>query len=137
MAYNELTDSEQKHINELATEAEAKRGAGRPSVDNETILNELLAKPESRKKLKDQFQYLANQKRAVNAKNDALKDDYKATKEVFGLSSGFISKTVDALVKDDVNKKMNEASQLSDLLSIFRTDEDEESYDDEDFDDDN
>lgn len=135
MAYNNLTDSEQKHINELATEAESKRsGAGRPSVDNESILNELLAKPESRKKLKEQFKYLADQKRGVNAKNDAFKDDVKATKEVFGLSSGFISKTIDALVKDDVNKKMNEASQLSDLLSIFREegDEDGEDFDDED-----
>jgi len=121
-----------QHINELATEIEAKRGAGRPTVDNETILNELLAKPESRQKLKDQFRYLANEKKAINAKNDIFKEDVKATKEVFGLSSGFITKTVDALVRNDVNKKMTEANQLSDLLSIFKDDEDEDNYDDED-----
>lgn len=123
-----------QHINELATEIESKRGAGRPTVDNETILNELLAKPESRQKLKDQFRYLANEKKAINAKNDIFKEDVKATKEVFGLSSGFITKTVDALVRNDVNKKMTEANQLSDLLSIFKDDEDEDNYDDdEDF----
>lgn len=120
-----------QHINELATEIEAKRGAGRPTVDNETILNELLAKPESRQKLKDQFRYLANEKKAINAKNDIFKEDVKATKEVFGLSSGFITKTVDALVRNDVNKKMTEANQLSDLLSIFKDDEDEDDYDEE------
>ncbi|AYD85601.1 hypothetical protein Aci011_074 [Acinetobacter phage vB_AbaM_B09_Aci01-1] len=125
-----------KHINELATEIEAKRGAGRPSVDNESILDELLAKPETRQKLKDQFRYLKEQKLAVMAKQDIYKDDVKATKEVFGLSNGFITKAVDALVKSEVSKKMTEAAQFSDFLSVLGEDEEDEdsgNYDENDF----
>lgn len=121
-----------KHINEMAAEMESKRGAGRPTVDNESILDELLAKPETRQKLKDQFEYLAGQKRAVMAKQEIFKDDVKATKEVFGLSNGFITKAVEALVKDDVSKKMSEAAQFSDLLSVLRN-EDEDHDGDDDF----
>lgn len=114
-----------QHINEMAAEMESKRGAGRPSVDNESILDELLAKPETRQKLKDQFRYLKEQKLAVIAKQEIFKDDVKATKEVFGLSSGFVTKAVDALVKSEVSKKMTEAAQFSDFLSVLGEDEDE------------
>lgn len=105
---------------------EAKRNAGRPTVDNEQIINDLLAKPDTREQLIKQINYLAQEKRKIVSKSDIYKDDVKATKEAFGLSGGYITKLVDALVKDDVNKKVTEASLLSDLLSIFKPKEDEE-----------
>lgn len=106
------------------------RGAGRPTVDNEQIINELLAKPETRDALIKQIRYLSAEKRKIVNKQDTYKDDVKATKEAFGLSGGYITKLVDALVKDDVQKKVTEASLLSDLLSIFAPDEEEEEQED-------
>lgn len=106
-------------------EVNAKKGAGRPQVDNEAIINDLLAKPDTREQLIKQIQYLANEKRKIVNLQDIYKDDVKATKEGFGLSGGYITKLVDALVKDDVNKKVTEATLLSDLLSIFAPPEDE------------
>lgn len=119
-----------EHFNETS----AKKGAGRPQVDNEQIINDLLAKPDTRDQLIKQIQYLATEKRKIVNLQDIYKDDVKATKEAFGLSGGYITKLVDALVKDDVNKKVTEATLLSDLLSIFAPKEDDEDQElDEDF----
>lgn len=114
------------------SETEEKKGAGRPTIDNESIINELLAKPDTREQVKKQLMYLASEKRKINNLNDVYKDDVKATKETFGLSGGYVTKLVDAIVKDDVNKKVVEASLLSDLLSLFAVDEDAQN--EEDFD---
>ena len=119
-----------KHFNEV----NAKKGAGRPQVDNEQIINDLLAKPDTREQLIKQIQYLATEKSKIVNLQDIYKDDVKATKEAFGLSGAYITKLVDALVKDDVNKKVTEASLLSDLLSIFAPKEEDEEFN-EDFED--
>lgn len=128
-----FTDSEEKHINELATEAASKRGAGRPEIDSEAIFNELIAKPETRKKIRDQIKYLVAERRKANVVNERYKDDVKATKEVFGLATSFINSTVDAIVKDKVDKKKSEASQFADFLQILMEDEGmEDEFDEED-----
>lgn len=108
------------HINELATEQESKRGAGRPEIDSEAIFNELLSKPESRKQLAQQIGYLVTERKKLLAKQDQYKADVKATKEVFGLASSFITKSVDALVKDETKKKLTEASLFADLLQVLQ-----------------
>lgn len=130
------------HINELATENEAKRGAGRPEIDSEAIFNELIAKPETRKQLVQQIAYLVNQRKALQAKQDQYKDDVKATKEVFGLATSFISKSVDALTKDQTKKKKTEAVMFADFLQVLQEeiegikDQDSEGHDFDDGDDD-
>lgn len=108
------------HINELATEQESKRGAGRPEIDSEAIFNELLSKPESRKQLAQQIGYLVTERKKLLAKQEQYKDDVKATKEVFGLAASFITKSVDALVKDETKKKLTEASLFADLLQVLQ-----------------
>lgn len=116
-------------MTEHFNETNAKRGAGRPQVDNEQIINELLAKPETREKLIKQIRYLATKKNEVVQKQEVYKDDVKATKEAFGLAGGYITKIVDAIVKDDVGKKVTEATLTADLLSIFAPKDDEEEED--------
>lgn len=108
------------HINELATEQESKRGAGRPEIDSEAIFNELLSKPESRKQLAQQIGYLVTERKKLLAKQEQYKDDVKGTKEVFGLAASFITKSVDALVKDETKKKLTEASLFADLLQVLQ-----------------
>lgn len=120
------------HINELATEKESKRGAGRPEIDSEAIFNELLSKPESRKQLCNQIAYLVTERKKLLAKQEQYKEDVKATKEVFGLASSFITKSVDALVKDQTKKKLTEASLFADLLQVLREGIEGEGQDQED-----
>lgn len=120
-----------EHFNETS----AKNPAGRPTIDNEQIINELLVFPVTRSQLIQRITYLAQEKRKIVNASDIYKNYVKATKECFGLSGAYITKLVDALVKDDVNEKVVESTLMADLLSIFKPveeAEDEEYEGDED-----
>ena len=121
----------QKHINQLATEA-VSRGAGRPEIDSEAIFNELISKPETRKQLITQLNFLVDERKKVVHKQDMYKDHVKAVKETTGLASSFITQAVDAVVKDSVDKKKTQATQFADLMQLL-LEEAEKTESDEDF----
>lgn len=108
-----------------------KRGAGRPAVNNEAIIRDVMAKPETREQFIKQIEKLVRQKRELESKADFYKADVKSTKEAFALSGAFVTTIVDSIVKDNVDKKVKESTLLSDLLSMFAPPEDGEGIDDE------
>lgn len=122
----------EEHINETA----AKRGAGRPEVDNRAVFDEIMRNPDTRKQLVKQFAHLVTQRKLLLMKQDGYKDDVKATKEAFGLNGSFITQAVDAIVKDKADKKREESSQFADFLQILQegmeSTEDDEEWKDED-----
>lgn len=121
-----------KHINELATEEESKRGAGRPTVNNRLLLEKILSDEELAKQFRSQIAHLVDKRRGILANQDLYKDDVKATKEVFGLSSGYITKAVDTIIKDEIDDKIEEASQFGDLLNFLKQNEEGEEFDEYD-----
>lgn len=116
---------------ESSMSEQEKRGAGRPSVNNDEIIRGVLAKPETRNVLIGQIQKLVKQRKEILSKQEFYKGDVKSTKESFGLSGGYVTGLVEAIVKDEVDKKVKESTLMCDLLSLFSAPADGEGVEDE------
>lgn len=107
-----------KHINELAVQAEEKRQRGRPKADNTKALEELMENETKRKEFLAALNVAVASKREVGVKEDIFREDVKSISEVFGLTKGFIGTAVKAKLQRNADKKIQETTNLSELLSL-------------------
>lgn len=116
-------------MEKVMSEVNDVENVGETSAD---VLSELLKTPESRQQVEHSINLLVRQKTEIVKRQDVYKDTLKATAEALNLSTSYITVVVDAIVKDNVAKKVKETSLKCDLLSMFLkedaegTDEDEE-----------
>lgn len=110
-----------KHINELAVEAEEKRARGRPKADNTKALEALMEDEDKRKQFLQALNIAVDSKREVGKKEDLYREDVKSLSEVFGLTKGFIGQAVKAKLQRNADKKIQETSNLAELLGIIDT----------------
>ena len=83
------------------------------------ILNEILQKPETRKDLVKQLNFLADEKSKINRLNTTFKEDVKGTAEAFEIGVGIINKIVNALADDKVESELEKLNVLSDLFTVI------------------
>lgn len=79
--------------------AEQKR-RGRPEVDNQTVLDEVMKNAETRKKFKERLDVLVQNKKNLIYENECYSEDVSAVAKDYGLNKGFISEIVDARAKN-------------------------------------
>lgn len=110
-----------KHINELAVEAEEKRARGRPKADNTKALEVLLQDEDKLKQFRESLNLAVDAKREVGKKEDIYREDVKSISEVFGLTKAFVNAAVKAKLQRNADQKIQESSNMTELLSLIDT----------------
>ena len=107
-----------KHLNELAAETESKR-VGRPKADNTKALEVLCESDEKKQEFREALAFLVKSKRYVADADDIHRGNVKAFSETFGLTKGFVNAAVTAKIQQNADKKIQENSNMVELLSMI------------------
>lgn len=107
---------------------------GRPRIDNEEILNNILASQHHRLDLFARLRTIEAILGQVELYNDSLKDSIESAAEKMGLTKGFISKLARLKAKGKLADHIQEAEQFQALmeLSAEASEEDTDEEVDED-----
>lgn len=101
-----------------STDATA-RPVGRPSVDSQAALREVLGDPSKREIFIECIERLVRSKEAAQVKVDLHSDDVKSTAETFKMAKSFLNGIVNTLVKDDVVEVIDSLTDKSSVLELF------------------
>lgn len=101
------------------TDAMEKVGAGRPKIDSQAALRDVLGDPAKREVFIECVERLVRSKEAAQVKVDLHSDDVKSTAETYKMAKAFLNGIVNTLVKDDVVEVIEGLSDKSDVLELF------------------
>jgi len=98
---------------------DAMKKVGRPKIDSQVALREILSNPDKRDVFVECIERLVRSKEALNLKAELHKDDVKSTAETYSLGSGFLGSIVNDICKGDLPASLELLSDKQNILELF------------------
>lgn len=92
--------------------------AGRPTINNQEILDEIKKDPKKLQSLRNAVKELGKTLTIIEASQDTFKSIVEATNEATGLSKGFISKIAKAAHSGSAEEQLSTAEALAEAVEI-------------------